>query len=323
MAYCHGPDSPYGCGHHDEHVDAAHKGWATRRRNEGAGVARGPTVRQELRGEGAKFLPKEAHDLASAFLGERVRNAHVHPSHKGRVLFQSRGKWYELPTREFNSFVRGGRTANYERNEQRRKAEAGSVQEKLYQQVQANAVRREQYERVLSVFKGVGVKPSVKRTLGGAVKTERRRGTASNRRAGYEDEWYSLPKSIRNAKSHYTLDQYVETVNETAPELRIEDDNDLRTYFERHAMIEEKSRTETYSLQDRLAELRAESRAERAAVKANEAARVQARREHREATLAQMARSRAAKATKAAKTAAKATRETTATPARRRKASVA
>ena len=301
MAYCHGPDSPYGCGHHDEHVEAAKKGWITRRGNNAGGVVRGPTVRQELRGEGAKFLSKESHDLASAFLGERVRNAHTHPSHKGRVLFQSRGKWYELPTREFNSFVRGGRTANYERNEQRRKTEANSIQEKLYQQQQANTVRREQYERVLSVFKGIGVKPSVKRTLGGAVKTERRRGTASNRRAGYEDEYYQLPKSIRNTKSHYTIDQFVETVQETAPELRIEDENDLRTYFERHALIEEKSRKETYSLQDRLSALRAESRAERAAQAANEAARKQAKQEHREATLAQQARARAARANKTGK----------------------
>lgn len=31
MARCLGPNSPYGCGHHTEHVEAAKKGWATRR----------------------------------------------------------------------------------------------------------------------------------------------------------------------------------------------------------------------------------------------------------------------------------------------------
>ncbi len=69
MAICHGPNAPYGCGHHDEHVAAAKLGWFRRKR-------------------GAAFQSSDAHRHASTFAGSEVSHAHEHETHKGRVVFK-------------------------------------------------------------------------------------------------------------------------------------------------------------------------------------------------------------------------------------------
>src|SRR5690242_12877457 len=90
MARCLGPNSPYGCGHHTEHVAAAKKGWITRR-------------------AGTEFASSEEHGAVKALFGKDVTLAHEHPSHAGFTTFKSEGKWYEVPTRVFKQHAAHGR----------------------------------------------------------------------------------------------------------------------------------------------------------------------------------------------------------------------
>ncbi|HEY7413948.1 MAG TPA: hypothetical protein VH593_02050, partial [Ktedonobacteraceae bacterium] len=139
MAYCHGPNSPYGCAHHVQHQEAAKKGWITRR-------------------AGTRFAASHEHNAISALFGNEITHAHEHESHKGQIVFKSKGQWYELPKSVFAGFVREGRSLQREQartvEKQRREDERKEREyqrevarlEKIGQREQAQKAKKRQKE---------------------------------------------------------------------------------------------------------------------------------------------------------------------------------
>ncbi len=112
MAYCHGPESPYGCGHTHEHIRTAKLGWLHRLR-------------------GRSFEGSTAQRHLERVTG-RVELAHTHRSHPGKVLFRkgSTRKWYELPTREFRALVRAGKEDEEQEQREAREREREEAKER-------------------------------------------------------------------------------------------------------------------------------------------------------------------------------------------------
>lgn len=232
--YCHGANAPYGCGHHAEHVRAAKLGWARRK---GA--------------EAAHFEGSDEQRLVSAFLGDEVNYAHTHAEHPNTVVFKSKGKWYELPKRTFNSFVRGGREQEREQAKARReqhKRNEQHVREQIGNEKLALAYARQEHADVSGIINRNGGIRYV-RTHG---------GFGAQRTHGYDrGEWLSLPASVRNTKSHYTMDQAADQVNANLPHLRIESGDDLIAFYERNDLAQRSHQARIRSLQSELDELRA------------------------------------------------------------------
>jgi len=102
--------SSYGCGHHQEHVEAARKGWITRRGGLGTPAREDEAWFREL-------FPGATH-------------AHTHPSHPKLVVFKQGDKWFELPTREYAGLAREGRAAATARQKAEARAERLAAQER-------------------------------------------------------------------------------------------------------------------------------------------------------------------------------------------------
>ena len=231
--YCHGPNAPYGCGHHAEHVEAAKKGWITRRRGQ----------------RGAEFEGSDEQRLVSAFLGENVSLAHTHPEHPNTVVFKSKGKWYELPRRVFKGFVRGGREQEREQAKAKREQHTQSekrVREQIGNEKFALSYARQEHADVSRIIVGNG----------GIAYNRRHGGFGRQRKYGYDrGEWLSLPASVRNTRSHYTMDQAADHVNDQLPHLRIESGDDLIAFYERNDLAQQTHKARIRSLQAELSEL--------------------------------------------------------------------
>ena len=225
--YCHGGHAPYGCGHHAEHVAAAKKGWITRRRHS----------------RGASFEGSEDQYYASAFTGEKITHAHTHAEHPRTVVFKSGGKWYELPRRTFQSFVKGGREMERDEEKQRKQQQAQSrneLKERIASERQTEAYSRMQRAAVVKYIMGSkGIAPDKK----------------VGRYKGNRSEWLQLPAQVRNTKSHFKLDQVAEHVAEAFPELRIESGDDLIRFFEREDYRRREAANRKRSLQQQLAQV--------------------------------------------------------------------
>lgn len=225
--YCHGRNAPYGCGHHAEHVAAANKGWITRRKHS----------------RGASFEGSEDQYYASAFTGGKISYAHTHAEHPNRVVFQQNGKWYELPRRTFQSFVKGGREMERDEEKQRKqqqKSTRDQLKERILLERQGEAYSRSQRAEVVKFIMGSkGIAPDKK----------------VGRYKGNRDEWLSLPAQVRNTKSHFKLDQVAEHVADAFPELRIESGDDLIRFFEREDYRRREAAGRRRSLQQQLAQV--------------------------------------------------------------------
>jgi hypothetical protein len=209
------PDSPYGCGHHDEHVAAARLGWTRRR----AGVA---------------FEASRQQRYLSRVVGQ-VHSAHRHPDHPGVVAFKRDGKWYEMSRMEFRRLVGVGRRQEEQerkeqarqRREQReiarfyeltareeRQAELGRRREERgreREQAHLRAVQRAERAEVVKLMREYGVRQE------------------SEDRSEYE----LLPAEVRRKEGRFTMDTAREHVMLNMPWLNLETTNDLTQYFER------------------------------------------------------------------------------------------
>ncbi len=199
--YCHGAHSPYGGGHHAEHVAAAKKAWETRRMRYG-----GPT-----RSDAEWFRA----------LFPDATNIHTHPSHKGIVMFRQKGKWYELPEKEYRNLAHEGRAAQHERDRAIKRAEKQARQERAANERAAIIEVREElrravaekkmevqmsemlhreaiapYKRLVARLRRVGVRPT---------KDKRRVGRFTDR-----GEFDYLPSGIMRLKGGYSIDDAVE-----------------------------------------------------------------------------------------------------------------
>lgn len=198
MARCLGPNSPYGCGHHDEHVEAAKKGWLHRRRG---------------------MLSEHEHRAVSALFGP-IEQAHEHKSHKGQIAFKQEGKWYELPRARFRQLVSEGVKA--QRAEEREQARQEKAQQRYEgaQERQLQAARRAEYQSVVRRIRQMGgIRPYRANSTGGKTPEE--------------EEWKSLPRSVktRDSRRGAALDDMAQSMNEEYPWLKLETGEDLRNYL--------------------------------------------------------------------------------------------
>lgn len=136
-----GPNSPYGCGHHTEHVEAARKGWITRRR-------------------GADVVERsDAPWFRVLFPG--AKHIHTDPSHPKSVMFRQDGRWYELPVSDYKDMAAEGR--EYHRETQ--KATRDERKAARYRRGMEQALFREQYEgyhATMRKLRRLGIKPPEK-----------------------------------------------------------------------------------------------------------------------------------------------------------------
>ena len=217
MAVCHGPNSPYGCGHHKEHQIAARKGWRTRRRSR---AFQGTSEAEALRRSVGDFEGYHTHRTKS---GAR------------RHLVKIGGHWFSMPEHEYRGLVTAGRAdlraekrdkrqaardallAPRRREREARRAERHrQEQEKL-----ARRVQRAEHSEVLRVIRANG---GIKRNSGGYL----------------HGEYEAIPKHARARAARgverergVTMDQAAELVHEHMPWLRIETPRDLLDYFDR------------------------------------------------------------------------------------------
>lgn len=237
--YCHGANAPYGCGHHAEHVEAAKKGWANRRKHQ----------------RGATFEGSEDQYYASGFLGEQISYAHTHPEHKGRVVFKSKGKWYELPARTFASYVSGGR--KLEREEQKR-AEARKRDEAKGAKAKQRTARQElQYRLQAERYADrAGGADEFRAELVKQLSKHGVRATGKHDRG----EVALLPSSVRRSKGKYTIDYAREAAQELSESygagITFDTPDDLVQYFEKDAYRRQESAYRRRRLRDEIAALR-------------------------------------------------------------------
>lgn len=213
---CTGPSSPYGCGHHDEHVRAARLGWRRRRL-------------------GASFAGSDDQRRLARVVGP-VEGAHSHPEHRGVIAFKQRGKWYEMPRSEFRRLVQVGREQEQhdrreasrrareereiarfreaEAKEQRRAELEQRREERRREQEQAHlrAVSRAERAEVVKLLRGYGVR----------LEDQRDRG-----------EYALLPAEVRRKQGRYTMDTAREQVAINMPWLKMDTPDDLVQFFER------------------------------------------------------------------------------------------
>lgn len=218
MARCHGPDSPYGCGHHAEHVAAARKGWLTRRRRHA-------------------WVHSEDHDALRRVVGD-VSDVHTHDKHPRSVMMRQGGKWYELPKAEYKSLVRAGREMardeererkardrarkliEAERGKASRQAERERQQAERYramQERQAAAVARAERAEVVKIIKRAG-------------------GIRPNPSGVGRGEYAALPADVRRRNGRVTMDQARADVMDEMPWLNPHDEYALTDFFERSRM---------------------------------------------------------------------------------------
>lgn len=245
--YCHGVNAPYGCGHHAEHVEAARKGWITRRRNQGQ--------------RGTEFEGSEEQRLTSLFLGDTVSLAHTHPEHKNTVVFKQKGKWYELPKRTFASFVRGGRETEREQQKltkQRKREQRLELENKLYQERVSNQQSRANEFRA-AVIKGIQRQGGIRSTSNRATGRTYDRGEVA-----------LLPSSIRRSKGKLTLDsarEFAEELNmaEYGLPISLETPDDFVGFFERDAYRRQQSSARRRILREEIAATRTPRKRRRSA----------------------------------------------------------
>lgn len=235
--YCHGVNPPYGCGHHAEHVEAARKGWITRRRNQGQ--------------RGTEFEGSEEQRLASIFLGDTVSLAHTHPEHKNTVVFKQKGKWYELPRRTFASFVRGGRETEREQQKlakSRQREQRLELEYRLYQERVSNSQSGADAFRA-AVIKGIQRQGGIRSTKSSSGRTYDRGEVAV------------LPSSIRRSKGKLTLDsarEFAQELNESEYRLPIQLDtiSDFINFFEADSYRRQQSSARRRLLREEIAATR-------------------------------------------------------------------
>lgn len=240
MARCHGPDAPYGCGHHAEHVAAAHKGWRTRRRRH-------------------EWVRSEDFGHLSRIVGD-VTDVHTHDTHPHSVMVRRAKKWYEIPKKEYHGLIKAGRdiardearsrkqreaedraeAARKERESRRRdkalateaeaheraerqreQAERRQEREREQQDRQVRAIARAEYNEVARLVK----------SLGGIRASYDKHTGKSHDRAEIDT---SVPSSLhaRSGKG-LTIDRIRESVHEDFPWLNLETPNDLLDFFDK------------------------------------------------------------------------------------------
>lgn len=147
-----------------------------------------------------------------------IEAAHEH-GHAGTVAFKQRGRWYEMPKREWRELVRAGRG---ELAEERRAARSARRAElvRAAEERMVRAVARAEHADVVRIIKGQGyIRPLS--THSGAYKH------------GDRAEVRSLPSYLVRNEGRITLDQAAEYINENMPWLNMEGPNDVLDYFER------------------------------------------------------------------------------------------
>jgi hypothetical protein len=222
-----GPGSPYGCGHEEEHRQAALLGWQRRRL-------------------GAHFMGSRQQHFLSKVVGE-VQHAHAHPDHPGKIAFKQRDRWYALPRSEWYSLINAGREIDAEerREAKRKEAEARAIAEyehavadeqkraerkariEVNQRERAERSQRAMVRKVARAERAEVVK--LLREVGG-VRVERSRMTGQARDKG---EWELLPAEVRRKDGRVTLDTARERVMEHMPWLALDTTDDLIQFFER------------------------------------------------------------------------------------------
>lgn len=183
---CHA-NAAYGCGHHAEHVEAARKGWETRR------------------GHGPVAALRRSERILSDVFGEKVTGVHTHKTHRGEVRFKMGGKWASLPRREFFDMVKNGEYALRQREREEKKAEKARISEEKraarlaradegYAEAMERmmeADQRRDYARVRKTLRKLGVRPSFVRATG---------------RQTLASEYRALPSDIRRRNGRIGLD---------------------------------------------------------------------------------------------------------------------
>lgn len=215
MAYCHGEHSPYGCGHHAEHIAAARLGWMRRH-------------------SGKAFEGSQEQRWLQSFAGGEVRHAHTHRTKRGTVvMFKHKGKWFEVSRSSYRDMLRAGREMERDEQRERRRAEAeqrrldrehASAEKKAAARARAEAREREAQERM---FRRIQTQERA-----GVVRAIREIGGIRSDKV-HHGEWATLPASIRNQTTGKSLDAAREHVQEHFPWLGLHDINDLLTYFDR------------------------------------------------------------------------------------------
>ena len=194
--YCH-PGASYGCGHHQEHVEAARKGWRTRR------------------GQGPVAALRTAEGILSDLYGDTVTGAHTHKSHPGEVRFKMSGQWYRVPTAEFHALVSEGKKVRREQQRaaardaranarERASAPVRQLREEIREKQYRDAMKRTAEDEQATIYKHT-------------LKQLRRRGISPSRHEKYNSrrgktvpvdygEWETLPKPLRRRHGGYSLD---------------------------------------------------------------------------------------------------------------------
>jgi hypothetical protein len=214
---CTGPASPYGCGHHDQHVAAARLGWRRRRL-------------------GAHFMGSRSQSHLARVVGQ-VENAHAHPDHRGVVAFKQRGKWYEMPGAEFRRLVGVGRDQEaFDRRETAHKAREAreiakfrGLEEKerrgaeiAQRREERNREREQAHMRAVSRAERSEVVKLLREFGGVRLEGKQDRG-----------EYALLPAEVRRKEGRYTIDTAREHVMENMPWLNLNTPDDLVQFFER------------------------------------------------------------------------------------------
>lgn len=201
MATCHGPDSPYGCGHHKEHVRAARKGWITRRRSQ-------------------SFLSTRDADDLRRVVGPSLAGHHVHRSKSGKRVHMMKveGQWFSMDQREYAQLVRAGRSGRLAEERAKRNAPKNEARYRAAQEKQQAAIERAELREVRHIIKRAGgIRPSVTHS---GVKHDM-------------GEYRNLPSDLRRKNGGLTMDQAREAVAQHMPWLNLDTPDDLVQYFER------------------------------------------------------------------------------------------
>ena len=216
MATCHGPESPYGCGHHAEHVRAARKGWTTRRRSR-------------------SFLStRDAEDLKRV-VGPTLEGHHVHRTKTGarKHLLKIEGAWFSMSQDEYKGLVRAGREGRKAEAREKKRAPRLAAKQarddaryRAAQEREARAIERAEQREVYDIIKKRG---GIRRAVGGGKEHE------------HSEYNTYIPKSLRYSARKQGLyghkgltpDQAATEVHQHMPWLHIETPSDLYDYFER------------------------------------------------------------------------------------------
>ena len=194
--YCH-PGASYGCGHHAEHVEAAKKGWRTRR------------------GQGPVAALRNAESILSDLYGDTVTGAHTHKSHPKEVRFKMSGKWFRVSTGEFHALVKEGAKVRREQQRAAARDARANARERASAPVARlrDEIRELQYRDAMMRIGEDDTAATYKNTLARL----RKRGISPSRHEKFYrrrnkilpvdyGEWETLPKSLRRRHGGYSLD---------------------------------------------------------------------------------------------------------------------